>query len=82
MSSVSEFNEFEPSLKSAKNRFQLSAGLNIETINTILRRTAYKFKLRLKFFKFGLRTVFFCCKKSTDFYVKKGTEFLPQTQIF
>ena len=32
---VSEFNEFEPSLKSAKNRFQLSAGLNLETLNTI-----------------------------------------------
>ena len=26
----SEFNEFEPRLKTAKNRFQLSAGLNIE----------------------------------------------------
>ena len=31
----SEFNEFEPSLKSAKNRFKLSAGLNLETLNTI-----------------------------------------------
>jgi len=27
----SEFNEFEPRLKSAKNRFQLNAGLNLET---------------------------------------------------
>ena len=35
----SEFNEFEPCLKSAKNRFQLSAGLNLETLNTILRGT-------------------------------------------
>ena len=26
----SEFNEFEPRLKSAKNRFQLSVGLNLE----------------------------------------------------
>ena len=34
-----EFNEFEPRLKSAKNRFQLSAGLNLETLNTILSRT-------------------------------------------
>ena len=32
----SEFNEFEPRLKSAKNRFQLSAGLNLETLNAIL----------------------------------------------
>ena len=32
--SVSEFNEFEPRLKSAKNRFQLSAGLNLEKLNT------------------------------------------------
>jgi len=35
----SEFNEFEPRLKSAKNRFQLSAGLNLETLNKILCRT-------------------------------------------
>ena len=28
----SEFNEFEPRLKSAKNRVQLSAGLNFEII--------------------------------------------------
>ena len=32
---VSEFYEFEPWLKSAKNRFQLSAGLNLEKLNTI-----------------------------------------------
>ena len=30
----SEFNEFKPSLKSAKTRFQLSAGLNLEALNT------------------------------------------------
>jgi len=29
---VSEFNEFEPRLKSAKTLFQLSAGVNLETI--------------------------------------------------
>ena len=28
--SLSEFNEFQPRLKSPKNRFQLSAGLNLE----------------------------------------------------
>ena len=33
---VSEFNEFEPRLKSAKNRIQLSAVLNLEKLNTIL----------------------------------------------
>ena len=33
--SESEFNKFEPRLKSAKNRFQLSTGLNLETLNTI-----------------------------------------------
>ena len=38
----SEFNKFEPRLKSAKNRFQLSAaGLNPETLNTILSGTIY-----------------------------------------
>ena len=37
--SVSEFNEFEPPLKSAKNRFQLSAGPNLEKLNTILNVT-------------------------------------------
>ena len=31
--------EFEPRLKSAKARFQLSAGVNLETLNTILSGT-------------------------------------------
>ena len=35
----SDFNEFEPRLKSAKNRFQLSACLSFETLNTILSGT-------------------------------------------
>ena len=53
--SVSVFNEFEPHLKSTKNRFQFSAGLNLETLNTILKEPTIfeprlKFKLRLKFF--------------------------------
>ena len=34
-----EFNEFEPRLKPAKNRFQLSAGLILEKLNTILSGT-------------------------------------------
>ena len=34
-----EFNEFEPRLKSVKNRFQLSAGLNLKNFNTILSGT-------------------------------------------
>ena len=36
---MSQFNEFEPRLKSAKNRFQSSAGLNLEKCNTILSET-------------------------------------------
>ena len=39
MKTESDFNEFEPRLKSAKNRFQLSAGLNLETLNTNLSET-------------------------------------------
>ena len=35
-SSESEFNEFESRLKSAKNRFQLSAGLDLKKITTVL----------------------------------------------
>jgi len=35
----SELNEFEPRLKSPKNWFQLNAGLNLETLNTILSGT-------------------------------------------
>ena len=35
MFSASEFNEFKPRLKSPQNRFQLSAGLNLEKLNTI-----------------------------------------------
>ena len=36
---VYKFNEFEPRLKSAKNQFRLSAGLNLEKLNTILSGT-------------------------------------------
>ena len=36
---VSEFKEFKPRLKYHKNQFQLSAGLNLEKINTILSGT-------------------------------------------
>ena len=36
---MAEFNELEPRLKSIKNQFQLSAGLNLETLNTILSGT-------------------------------------------
>ena len=39
MHKESEFNELEPRLKSAKNQFQMSAGLNLETLNTILSGT-------------------------------------------
>ena len=31
-----EFKEFEPRFKSVKTRFKLSAGLNLETFDTIL----------------------------------------------
>ena len=34
-----EFKEFEPRFKSAKARFKLSAGLNLETFDTILSGT-------------------------------------------
>ena len=37
----SEFNEFEPRLKFAKNRFKLSAGLNLETLITFFSGTNY-----------------------------------------
>ena len=39
LSPESKFNEFEQRLKSAKNRFQLSDGLNHKTLNTILSGT-------------------------------------------
>ena len=53
-----EFKEFEPRFKSAKTRFKLSAGLNLETFDTILSGTNHimprlKFKPPLKFFNFG-----------------------------
>ena len=38
---VYKFNEFEPRLKSAKNQFRLSAGLNLEKLNTISSGTNY-----------------------------------------
>ena len=34
-----ELKEFEPRFKSAKTRFKLSAGLNLETFDTILSGT-------------------------------------------
>ena len=34
-----EFREFEPRFKSAKTRFKLSAGLSLETVDTILSGT-------------------------------------------
>jgi len=34
-----EFKEFEPQFKSAKTRFKFSAGLNLETFDTILSGT-------------------------------------------
>jgi len=37
-----EFKEFEPRFKSAKTRFKLSAGLNLETFDTILSGTKSK----------------------------------------
>ena len=54
-----EFKEFKSRLKSAKTRFKLSAGLNLETFDKILSETTIikprlKLKPRLKFFKFGL----------------------------
>ena len=36
-----EFNDFKPRLKSVKNRFQLSAGLNLEKLDTILSEQPY-----------------------------------------
>ena len=36
-----EFKEFEPRFKSAKTLFKLSAGLNLETFDTILSGTNY-----------------------------------------
>ena len=47
-----EFNEFEPRPKSAKNRFQMSNGLNHEKLN-IIKKTNH-IEPCLNFFKFGL----------------------------
>ena len=57
-----EFQEFEPRFKSAKTRFKLSPGLNLETFDTILSVPAIfkprlKFKPLLKLFKFGHRSI-------------------------
>ena len=39
LTSEIEFKEFEPGFKSAKNRFESRAGLNLETFDTILSGT-------------------------------------------
>ena len=41
MNSEMEFKEFGPRFKSAKTRFKLSAGLNLETFDTILSGTSH-----------------------------------------
>ena len=56
----SELNEFESRLKSAKNQFQLSSCLNLETLNALLSGATIfeprlKFKPLLKSLKFSLR---------------------------
>ena len=60
-----EFKEFKSRLKSAKTRFKLSAGLDLETFYTILSETTI-IKPRLKFFKFGLR-----CRELMDWLIYK-----------
>jgi len=45
-----EFKEFEPRFKSAKTRFKLSAGLNLETFDTILSGTNSKKKGNFNYF--------------------------------
>ena len=45
----SEFNEYEPRLRSSKNRFQFSAGFNLETLNIIyLEQTIFESRLKFK----------------------------------
>ena len=55
-SSVFEFNEFKPRLKSPKNRFQFKNLIQIKVEQTKF-EPRLKFKPWLKFFKFGLRFV-------------------------
>ena len=40
-----EFKEFEPRFKSAKTQFKLSAGLNLETFDTVLSGTNHGLNL-------------------------------------
>ena len=47
---MSEFNELKPRLKSPQNRFQLSAGLNLEKIN-------YNFKWNRPYLSPGLNLI-------------------------
>ena len=50
---MSEFKEFKPRLKSPKNRFQLSAGLNLKKFNTIFANNIWAaaqiFKIRTRY---------------------------------
>ena len=52
--SESEFKEFEPRLKSAKNRFQISAGSLQFKVEPTIFKPRLKFMPRFKFLKFGL----------------------------
>ena len=69
-----EFKEFEPRFKSAKTRLKLSAGLNLQTFNTILSeptiiKPRLKFKPPLKFFKFGHSNFAFLLQQVYQNYV-------------
>ena len=79
-----EFKELEPRFKSAKIRFKLIAGLNLETFDTIsveptIFKPRIKFKPLLKFFKFGCNvwcklrlfdlTEFRVCDKGSIIYI-------------
>ena len=60
---MSEFNEFKPRLKSLQNRFQLSAGLNLEKFNTILSRANHIWAAaEISALKFGVCSLFYLLK--------------------
>ena len=77
---MSEFNEFEPRLKSVKNRFQLSTGLNLETFNTILFNWNQPYLSRVSNFDFSKSTKKFDNKTTIKSWNRRRAQ--PSTYMF
>ena len=84
--SVSEFNDFEPRLKSAKNQFQFKSWIQFSVEPTIF-ESRLKFYPRLKVFKFGLGDLRFStetpkCLSEILSFLSENRAFIVEPKLF